>query len=113
MAPAAIVRKKMRRWALYGLAALVILYVAISWQRWQLRAQMAAGFGARIACSCRYIEGRGLESCKSDFAGLKGMGLVSLADDPATRSVSASVPLLAKRSAAFRQGYGCLPDKIE
>ncbi len=79
-------------------------YVALNWPRWQLRAQMAAGFGARIACSCRYIEGRGLDSCKSDFAGLKGMGLVRFTDDPAQRTVHASVPLLARRKAAFKAG---------
>lgn len=99
-------------WALGALAALAVLFVAISWPRWQLRAQVATGFGARVACSCRYIEGRGLDSCKSDFAGLKGMGLVRFTDDPAQRTVHASVPLLASRKAAFKPGYGCLPDKV-
>jgi hypothetical protein len=99
------------RWALYALAALAVLYLAFNWPRWKLRAEMATGFGARIACSCRYIEGRDLESCKGDFKGLEGMGLVGFSDDPAHRTVQSSVPLLARRSATFRQGYGCLPDK--
>jgi hypothetical protein len=103
----------MLRWVLCALAAIALLYLAISWPRWTLRAQMAAGFGARIACSCRYIDGRSLESCKSDFKGLDGMGLVRFSDDPAHRAVQASVPLLARRNATFRQGYGCIPDKLE
>ena len=101
------------RWAFYALAALALLYLAINWPRWTVRAQVATGFGARIACSCRYIEGRSLESCKGDFKGLEGMGLVRFTDDPAHRAVQASVPLLARRKAVFRQGYGCLPDKVE
>lgn len=101
------------RWALFALAALALLYVAINWPRWTVRAQVATGFGARIACSCRYIEGRSLDSCKGDFTGLEGMGMVRFKDDPAHRAVQASVPLLARRSAMFRQGYGCLPDKAE
>ncbi|HEY1124248.1 MAG TPA: hypothetical protein VGE65_01335 [Sphingobium sp.] len=101
------------RWALYALAALALLYLAINWPRWTARAEVATGFGARIACSCRYIEGRSLESCKGDFDGLAGMGLVRFNDDPDHRAVQASVPLLARRKAMFRQGYGCLPDKAE
>lgn len=101
------------RWAAIALGLFVLLYVAISWPRWQLRAVMASGFGARIACSCRYIDGRSLKSCEGDFAGLDGMQLVRLADDPAHRTVQASVPLLARRSARFRKGYGCLPDRVE
>jgi len=106
-------RTHVLRWLLLFTAALALLYLAINWPRWQLRAQMAAGFGARIACSCRYIEGRSPESCESDFKALDGMGLVRFADDPAHRAVQASVPLLARRSATFRQGFGCIPDKAE
>jgi len=99
------------RWVLLALAALVALYVAVNWSDMQLRAQMATGFGARIACSCRYIEGRDLNSCQSDFKGLEGMGLVRLRDDPEAKLVRASVPLMASRSATFKPGFGCLPDK--
>jgi hypothetical protein len=101
------------RWAAIVLGLLVLLYVAISWPRWQLRAAMASGFGARIACSCRYVDGRSLKSCEGDFAGLDGMQLVRLTDDPAHRTVQASVPLLARRTAHFQQGLGCLPDRME
>lgn len=109
----AVFATRTTRWALAGLALLIVLFLAINWPRWELRAQTAAGFGSRIACGCRYIEGRGLESCKGDFKGLEGMGLVRFSDDPATRTIHASVPLLASRKASFKQGYGCLPDRAE
>lgn len=105
------IASRTKRWALAALAALAAVTIAINWPRWQLRASVGAGFGARIACGCRYIEGRGLQSCADDFKGLEGMGLVRLSDDPATRTVSAWVPLLAARKATYRPGYGCLPDK--
>jgi hypothetical protein len=99
-------------WLALAITALAIVWVALSWQGWLLRARMATGFGARLACACRYVEGRPLESCRSDFAGLEGMGLVRLRDDAATRSVEASFPLLSRRRATFRPGFGCLPDRF-
>ncbi len=107
----AVLAGRALRWALMALAVLLVAWIALSWPRWQTRADLAAGFGARIACACRYVEGRDLDSCKGDFAGLEGMGLVRLTDDPARRTVHASVPLLAQRQAAYRPGFGCLPDK--
>jgi hypothetical protein len=65
-----------------------------------------AAFGARTACSCRYVAGRGLADCEKDFE--PGMEVVFLSDDPATRSVTARVPLLASATAQYRQGFGCM-----
>ena len=65
-----------------------------------------AAFGARTACSCRYVAGRGLADCEKDFE--PGMELVFLSDDPETRSVTARVPLLASATAQFREGFGCV-----
>jgi hypothetical protein len=36
------------------------------------------------------------------------MEVVFLSDDPATRSVTARVPLLASATAQYRQGFGCM-----
>lgn len=70
------------------------------------RAELGAAYAARIGCSCRYVQGRGLDSCKTDFE--PGMGIVSVKDDPATRTVTGSVPLLATRSARYTGSAGCL-----
>ena len=36
------------------------------------------------------------------------MELIGLDDDPETKSVTASVPLLASDTARYREGYGCV-----
>ena len=71
--------------------------------------EVGAAFGARTACSCRYVAGRPIGDCKKDFE--PGMALVFLSDDPETRSVTARVPLLSSATARYREGYGCLLDK--
>ena len=70
-----------------------------------------AAFGARTACSCRYVAGRSLADCKKDFE--PGMELVFLSDDEEARSVTARVPLLASDTARYREGYGCVLDPWE
>jgi hypothetical protein len=101
-------------WRLPALAAvvLIMIYCAWHWSAWSQRAWIAAGFGARIACSCRLVEGRSLDSCRTDFAHLSGMGLVHLSDADAADGrgggVDASVPLLAHRSARLVPGFGCI-----
>ena len=65
-----------------------------------------AAFGARTACSCRYVAGRSLADCKKDFE--PGMELVFLSEDEETKSVTARVPLIASDTARYREGYGCV-----
>jgi hypothetical protein len=65
-----------------------------------------AAFGARTACSCRYVAGRDLADCKKDFE--PGMEVVFLSDDEEDKAVTAYVPLLASETARFEPGYGCV-----
>jgi len=91
--------------------ALIAFYVAVNWTGWQRRADLAAGLGARMACSCRYVDGRDLASCRGDLAGVPWMALVRYADDGAHKRVIASIPMMAERSARLRDGFGCLPER--
>jgi peptidoglycan/LPS O-acetylase OafA/YrhL len=91
-------------------AILIIAFCTWHWSEWQRRAGIAAGFGARIACSCRLVEGRDIGSCRTDFRRLNGMGWVRIADAADGRGVEASVPLLARRSARIVPGFGCVID---
>lgn len=79
-------------WAAFGSAALGY-------------AHAGTAYGARVACSCRFVADRSLEDCTKDK--LKGMELVSLSDDTEAKSVTARMLFLASDTAAYREGYGC------
>lgn len=86
-----------------GLAA---LWYSATGERLRGDATAGTAYGARVACSCRYVAGRSLEDCAKDK--LAGMELIRLSDDDASKSVTASVPLVAEATARFREGYGCV-----
>lgn len=75
------------------------------------QAQAATAFGAKTACSCRYVAGRDLASCKDDF--VPGMETVFLSDDADEQAVTAYVPLFSSDSARYREGFGCMLDPWE
>jgi hypothetical protein len=89
----------------------MVLFVALAlaWGTLRDRADLGTAYGARLACACRYVAGRPLGDCRDDFE--PGMGLVMLSEDAATKTVTARVPLLARDSATFRDGWGCQLEK--
>lgn len=96
---------------LIGLVLLVVIgaVAAHAYARTQIpRAELAVGYGARVACGCRFIGNRPLEDCKKDFE--PGMELVRLSEDAAMKSVTASIPLLASRTATLDPVLGCQPE---
>ena len=100
--------RRRRIWP-HVLFALAVLVAVLAWlYREPIGGYSATGaaFGARTACSCRYIAGRSLEDCEKDFE--PGMQLVFLSEDSEEQSVTARVPLLASETARYREGYGCL-----
>jgi hypothetical protein len=101
-------RQRKARLATAGLVVLLIGIAVWKWTEWRARAEVGAAYGARITCSCRYVEGRSPESCAGDTE--PGMEIVAIADDPKAKAVTGSVPMMARRTARFRQGYGCLLD---
>lgn len=97
--------------------ALVALAVLVAGAAWFYREPIdgytttGTAFGARTACSCRYIAGRTLEDCEKDFE--PGMEMVFLSDDSETKSVTARVPLLATATATYRHDFGCVLEPWE
>lgn len=103
----------MRRGRLASLTAAALLAGAFalllwSWPDLAARAEAGSAYAARIGCSCRYVQGRDMPSCASDME--PGMEMVRLDDDPVAKSVTGSVPLMAKRTARLRPGFGCVLD---
>ena len=68
-------------------------------------AMTGAAYGARVACSCHYLGGRGLDDCRKDFE--PGMELIVLSADKDSKSVTARFPLLATQTATYYEGQGC------
>ncbi len=96
-----------------GITLLVALVAAALGGWWTIgtkraQLQLGVGYAARVACGCRYFSHRPLASCYRDFE--PGMSVIRLADDPATRTVTASVPLVAHRTVRFDPVLGCQPE---
>lgn len=94
-----------------GYAVLVILLLGLiwlifSWNGIKNSAHVGTAYGAHIVCSCRYIEGRDLESCKTDLE--DGMESISLSDDPENKRISASLSFLSEAVAEKRGEFGCI-----
>jgi len=101
-------RSKKRRiltWIAVLLAGLLVFF----WKPLNSYAVTGASYGARVACSCHFVGGRGLSDCKKDFE--PGMALIMLSEDKADRSVTARFPLLSTQTATFREGQGCVLEK--
>lgn len=86
----------------------IIAYGVWQYPTWKGMAEAGTAFGARVGCSCRYVQGRDLQSCETDFEA--AMALVSLSDDADKKRVTASTPFLASHSAHYAGESGCLLD---
>lgn len=70
--------------------------------------ELGVGYAARVACGCRYLSNRSLGSCYADFE--PGMEQIRLSEDASTKTITAYVPLVARRSARFDPVLGCQPE---
>lgn len=97
------------RVALYiGALFLIILIAALAYNYAFIKGQLNVGtaYGARVACSCHYVEGRGIKDCEKDFE--PGMELIGLTVDDERKRVTASALMIASATAEFREGWGCM-----
>lgn len=101
-------RKRVVAWfalvVVLALIAAALLYA----RAMRPRLELGTGYAARVGCACRYIGNRPLKDCTKDFE--PGMEAIRLSENAAEKSVTASVPLLASRTARFDPLLGCQPD---
>jgi len=85
--------------------ALIVLLAGGGWGYLRLRGQAAigAGYVAKELCSCIFVGGRKLESCRSDVPESMDMVRAELLPD----GVRGFVTGLASRVARFEPGFGC------
>ncbi|NBC37924.1 hypothetical protein GTZ99_15320 [Novosphingobium sp. FSY-8] len=98
----------------WRIGAVVVLALLLGVGLWRgprvlADARLGVAYGARVGCACRYVEGRPLESCRTDFEA--GMGMISLSEDAGSHAVTARFPLLASATARYADGAGCVLDK--
>ncbi|MBA4086624.1 MAG: hypothetical protein C0491_02325 [Novosphingobium sp.] len=102
-----IAPKRSWRWrALLIALALLLAVLATFWPAIHGYATTGASYGARVACSCRFVGGRELSDCRKDFE--PGMELVSLSEDAGAKSVTARFALVFSQTATYRKGPGCM-----
>lgn len=102
-------RRGRKRWIALTVLIAFAAVAALFWTSIHGYALTGAAYGARVACSCRFVGGRPLGDCRKDFE--SGMGLVTLSQDVQARSVTARFPLLASQTATYREGWGCVLEK--
>ena len=98
-------RRRFRRlllWLLLAAAAVLAWF----WHPLNSYAVTGASYGARVACSCRFVGGRELSDCRKDFE--PGMELIMLSENEEAPSVTARFPLLSSQTATYRKGEGCV-----
>ena len=106
LAQGRVSRGKLWRGVLWGLLLAVAVWLGASWSHLHQLSRVAASVGAKVGCSCHYIEGRPLGECPSDFE--TGMGPVWLSDDAATHTITARYAIIATERATWHAGQGCL-----
>lgn len=89
---------------------ILMIGVVVYAMRMKPTIELGVGYGAHVVCSCRYIGGRDMQSCYNDYK--PGMERILMSDEPDEKRVTATVPLLASRSAQFREGLGCVLESL-
>jgi hypothetical protein len=92
------------------LAALVVLAAlgVVGWRRIHFQADVGAGFVAKTVCSCMFVAGRSLESCRADVLPVMDRVKAEVLDEP--HGVHAFVALFASRTATWEPRTGCTLD---
>ena len=89
-----------------GLGVVALAGLAASWPHLHALSRVAASYGAKVGCSCHYIDGRPLGDCPKDFEA--GMGPVWLREDAATHTITARYAIIATQRATWSAGPGCV-----
>jgi hypothetical protein len=95
-------------WSAPVLLAAILLAAFLYARSLRPQLELGTGYAARVTCGCRYIGNRDLKSCRTGFE--PGMEPIRLSEDTATRTITASVPLIASRSVRFDPVLGCQPE---
>lgn len=91
------------RWLIFLVLFAVLLFAGYIWARPLLN--IGAGYAAKHACSCHFLQGRELEEIQEHDLNFSVLGWVSLEREKNT--VRSSFFGLVPREARYREGVGC------
>lgn len=95
----------------WGIALLLLAALAGGWfyvRAMSPQLELGVGYAARVACGCRWMGNRPLNSCYRDFE--PGMEQIRLKEDAGAKTVTAYVPLIAHRTVRYDPVLGCQPE---
>jgi hypothetical protein len=92
-----------------GIALLVVVATLAVLLRLPRLIGIGPGYTAQITCGCIFVGGRTAESCAGDLDPL-ALKLVSVSISFSERTVTAKSLGLVRRTARYREGYGCSID---
>jgi hypothetical protein len=100
----------MRKWLtlIGGLVGAAIAILA-AWFHLPTLTAIGPGYSAQIICGCVFVSRRTPESCAADLDPLAAK-LVSFWVAPNSRTVTAHSLGLVRRTARYRDGFGCALD---
>lgn len=89
-------------------AGLAVALLAAGLYGWRIanQAGVAAAAMAKVACSCVFVDGRDIESCRADDP--PGFEQIAVELDPSAGTATASAFGLITRRADHTQDYGCI-----
>ena len=92
-----------------AIALVGVLAIALAWHklRFSTMAEIGAGYAAQQTCSCIFISGRELESCRAELD-LLARWLVSV--HPTRAEVTANALGIAHATARYDKDFGCTLD---
>jgi hypothetical protein len=93
-----------RKRIMLGVLAIVLVGLVAIAHHLHRMAIIGAGYAAQQTCSCLFVSGRPLESCRGDLEKL-AQRIVTLT--PGTNEVRAS-SMLSSATARYEPGFGCM-----
>jgi hypothetical protein len=92
------------RWIAIAVFWVLLVVGALAWEWMRDRATVGAGYVAKEVCSCVFVGGRSLDSCRADVPATMERVQVELGAD----RVKAFVPALTERIARHEPPFGCV-----
>jgi hypothetical protein len=101
------VKRRTRRAAVLFVSAVVLVMLAAGGVYAWVGATVAAGFGAKVTCSCVFVSMRPEPTCVGDELDAQGMSWLRVRVHRLDRTVTATALGLRTAHASFREGLGC------